>query len=129
MRRSLDPEGGERRGGVCLDPAEGESPRLQHQDLVIEVAGGELERLPDIVVLQLGVFLPKKVRAAREAILDAPENGKALKDELAGLRSYRLGNLRIVYRLAKSRVIELVAVGPRRHIYEDTYRRVRRGAP
>jgi len=59
VRRSLDPKGGERRGGVCLDPAEGESPRLQHQDLVIEVAGGELERLPDIVILQLGVFLPK----------------------------------------------------------------------
>jgi len=28
-------------------------------------------------------------------------NREALKDELAGLRSYRLGNLRIVYRWAK----------------------------
>jgi len=89
-------------------------------------------RIPDDVaalIRGLHPSLKKKVRAGLEAILDAPENGKPLKDELAGLRSYRLGNLRIVYRLAKGRVIELVAVGPRRHIYEDTYRRVRREAP
>lgn len=70
-----------------------------------------------------------RVLAALAAILDTPESGKALKDELAGLRSYRLGNFRIVCRLAKHRVIEQVAVGPRRHIYEDTYRRIRREAP
>ena len=89
-------------------------------------------RIPDDVaalIRGLHPSLKKKVQAGLEAILDAPENGKPLKDELAGLRSYQLGNLRIVYRLAKGRVIELVAVGPRRHIYEDTYRRVRRGAP
>ena len=89
-------------------------------------------RVPDDVaalVRGLHPSIKKKVRAALAAILDAPESGKALKDELAGLRSYRLGNFRIVYRLAKGRVIEQVAVGPRRHIYEDTYRRVRREAP
>ena len=89
-------------------------------------------RIPDDVaalIRGLHPSLEKKVRAGLEAILDAPESGKALKDELAGLRSYRLGKLRLVYRLAKGRVIELVAVGPRRHIYEDTYRRVRREAP
>jgi len=89
-------------------------------------------RVPDDVaalVRGLHPSIKKKVRAALAAILDAPESGKALKDELAGLRSYRLGNFRIVYRLAKGRVIELVAAGPRRHIYEDTYRRVRREAP
>jgi mRNA interferase RelE/StbE len=89
-------------------------------------------RIPDDVAALIRGLHPsikKKVRAALAAILDAPESGKALKDELAGLRSYRLGNLRIVYRLAKGRVIELVAVGPRRYIYEDTYRRVRREAP
>jgi mRNA interferase RelE/StbE len=89
-------------------------------------------RIPDDVAALIRGLHPsikRKVRAALAAIIDAPENGKALKDELAGLRSYRLGNLRIVYRLAKGRVIEVVAVGPRRHIYEDTYRRVRRDAP
>ena len=89
-------------------------------------------RIPDDVAALIRGLHPsikKKVRAALAAIVDAPESGKALKDELAGLRSYGLGNLRIVYRLAKGRVIELVAVGPRRHIYEDTYRRVRREAP
>jgi mRNA interferase RelE/StbE len=89
-------------------------------------------RIPDGVAALIRGLHPsikKKVRAALAAILDAPESGKALKDELAGLHSYRLGNFRIVYRLAKGRVIEQVAVGPRRHIYEDTYRRVRREAP
>jgi mRNA interferase RelE/StbE len=89
-------------------------------------------RIPDDVAALIRGLHPsikRKVRAALAAIIDAPENGKALKDELAGLRSYRLGNLRIVYRLAKGRAIEVVAVGPRRHIYEDTYRRVRRDAP
>jgi len=89
-------------------------------------------RIPDDVaalIRGLHPSLKKKVRAGLEAILDAPESGKALKDELAGLRSYRLGNLRIIYRLAKGRVIEIVAVGPRRWIYEDTYRRVRRKTP
>lgn len=89
-------------------------------------------RIPDDVAALIRGLHPsikKKVRAGLEAILDAPESGKALKDELAGLRSYRLGNLRIVYRLAKGRVIELVAVGPRPRIYEDTYRIVRREAP
>ena len=89
-------------------------------------------RIPDdlaALIRGLHPSIKKKVRAALAAILDAPESGKALKDELAGLRSYRLGNFRIVYRLAKGRVIEQVAVGPRRHIYEDTYRRVRREAP
>ena len=89
-------------------------------------------RIPDDVAALIRGLHPsikKKVRAARAAIVDAPEIGRALKDELASLRSYRLGNLRIVYRLAKGRVSEVVAVGPRRHIYEDTYRRIRREAP
>ena len=89
-------------------------------------------RIPDDVAALIRGLHPsikKKVRAGLEAIVDAPETGEALKDELAGLRSYRLGNLRIVYRWAKGRVIELAAVGPRRHIYRDTYRTVRLEAP
>jgi mRNA interferase RelE/StbE len=89
-------------------------------------------RIPDGLAASIRGLHPsikKKVRAGLEAILHAPESGKALKDELPGLRSYRLGNLRIIYRLAKGRVIEIVAVGPRRWIYEDTYRRVRRKTP
>ena len=52
--------------------------------------------------------------------------GKELRDELAGLRSLRVGRLRIVYRVAGRRLIDLVAIGPRRTIYQETLRLLRR---
>ena len=68
--------------------------------------------------------LKRKVRYALEQILTDPHSGKALKDELEGLRSFRVGRFRIVYRIAPGRRIDLVAVGPRAIIYEETYRRI-----
>lgn len=65
-----------------------------------------------------------KVRNALEQILTDPHSGKALKDDLAGLRSFRVGRFRIIYRFATGKRIELVAIGPRSVIYEETYRRV-----
>lgn len=47
-------------------------------------------------------------------------------DELAGLRSLRGGRSRIVYRIAARRLIDLVAIGPRRTIYQETLRLLRR---
>lgn len=72
--------------------------------------------------------LKRKVRCALRDILDDPTIGKLLRDELAGLHSCRIGRFRIVYRAAGS-VIEIVAVGPRRTIYEETWRRVRKNPP
>ena len=69
--------------------------------------------------------LKKKVRAALQVILGNPDHGKALRDELLGLRSTRVGRLRIIYRVA-SASIDLVAIGPRRTIYEETIRLLRR---
>jgi len=69
--------------------------------------------------------LKRKLRAALDAIIADRSVGKALRDELAGLRSYRIGRFRLVYRVAGS-IIEIVAVGPRAFIYEETWRRVRR---
>ena len=51
---------------------------------------------------------------------------KQLQRELAGLRSYRVGRLRVVYRQRGDDEIALVAVGPRRVIYEETYRRLQK---
>jgi mRNA interferase RelE/StbE len=70
--------------------------------------------------------LKAKVRAGLDLIRADPAAGKALRGELAALRSLRVGRCRIVYRLAPSHVIELVAIGPRRTIYEDTLRLLRR---
>jgi mRNA interferase RelE/StbE len=66
----------------------------------------------------------KKVRAALQAIIGASACGKPLKDELAGLRSFRVGRFRTIYRMANDRLVEVVAIGPRRCIYEETYRKL-----
>jgi mRNA interferase RelE/StbE len=71
--------------------------------------------------------LKRKIRAALENILENPHAGKALRDELDGLRSFRVGRFRIVYGLATRNRVDLVAVGPRESIYEETYRRIRKG--
>lgn len=70
--------------------------------------------------------LKQQIRAALQVFIQRPAAGKALKKELAGLRSYRVGRSRIVYRLAGKRTIEIIAIGPRRTIYEETYRLLRR---
>jgi hypothetical protein len=58
--------------------------------------------------------------------LTDPDIGKPLKDEHKGLNSYRVGRFRIIYRLSSKGTIEIVAIGPRRIIYELTYRLVRK---
>jgi mRNA interferase RelE/StbE len=88
-------------------------------------------RVPgDVASLIRGLHpdLKRRVRSALAAVVVDPSVGKALRDELAGLRSCRVGRFRIIYRVAGS-VIEIVAVGPRATIYEETWRRVRRELP
>ena len=87
---------------------------------------GRLKIPDDVAVLirNLHPDLNRKVRAALTDIAADPGVGKPLRDELAGLRSCRIGRFRIVYRVARDR-IEIVAVGPRRIIYDETWRRIR----
>jgi mRNA interferase RelE/StbE len=66
--------------------------------------------------------LKKKVKASLKIILSEPSSGKALMDELTGLRSFRVSSFRIVYKIKERRQIELVAVGPRERIYKETFR-------
>jgi mRNA-degrading endonuclease RelE of RelBE toxin-antitoxin system len=84
---------------------------------------GQIEEL----VRSLHPELERKVRAGLDLIRTDPEVGKELRDELAGLRSLRVGRLRIVYRVAARRLIDLVAIGPRRTIYQETLRLLQRG--
>jgi len=72
--------------------------------------------------------LKRKVKASLRTILTNPEEGKALKGELSGLRSFRVGRFRIIYRV-KEGLVEIVAVGPREKIYEETFLILRRGSP
>lgn len=71
--------------------------------------------------------LKRKVRSALKLILKNPSSGKPLKEKLMGLSSYRVGRIRIIYRPAAERVIEIVAIGPRKNVYRETYRLVKKG--
>ena len=85
------------------------------------------EHLADMV-RGLHPELKRKVKSALKQILESPSSGKALKEELKGLNSYQVGKLRVIYRPAARRVIEIVAIGPRKSIYRETYRMVKKKA-
>ncbi len=86
-------------------------------------------RVPDEtveIVRTLHPHIKKKIKAAIQTIIFEPQAGKALKDELEGLRSFRVSRFRIVYRIASDSIIEIVAIGPRERIYEETLRLLRK---
>ena len=86
-------------------------------------------RVPDeIVSLIRGMhpLLKKRVQAALNEISHDPYCGKALKEELAELRSYRIKRFRIIYKVSTKKQISLVALGPRKYIYEETFRIIRK---
>jgi mRNA-degrading endonuclease RelE of RelBE toxin-antitoxin system len=66
---------------------------------------------------------PAHVRARASA--GRPHCGKALKGELQGLWSLRIGRHRIIYRPDDAGA-DIIAIGPRRTIYEDASRRFAR---
>jgi mRNA interferase RelE/StbE len=71
--------------------------------------------------------LKRKIKAALQAVLNDPQSGKVLKDELEGLQSFKVGKFRVVYKTAKGKgIIEVVAIGPRKTIYEETLRLLQR---
>ncbi len=82
-------------------------------------------RIPDDIAGQIRGMHPhlkKKIKASLQTILNNPSSGKYLKDELEGLWSFRVSKFRIIYRVADKKQIEIIAIGPRKHIYEETYR-------
>ena len=86
-------------------------------------------RIPDEVVKLIRGLHPdlkKKIRKSLEAVSAEPESGKALKEELDGLRSFRVSRFRIIYRILGKKEIEVIAIGPREKIYEETFRLLNR---
>jgi len=71
--------------------------------------------------------LKKKVKSSLKLILSDPYSGKSLMDELSGLRSFRVSSFRIIYQIKGPEQIELVAIGPRERIYEETFRIIQKG--
>ncbi len=86
-------------------------------------------RVPDEIVALIRGCHPKlkrKIRAGLRRILTEPEAGKSLKDELEGLKSYRISRFRIIYRISSKQIIDILALGPRTTIYEETYRIIKK---
>ena len=86
-------------------------------------------RVPDEVAEMLKGMHPelkRKVKFALKNILSDPHSGKSLSDDLKSLNSFRVGRFRIIYRIASGRIVEIVAVGPRKRIYEETYHLVKK---
>ena len=82
-------------------------------------------RIPiDTVSLIRGLHpqLKKKTRAVLQEIIVDPHTGKALKNELKGLWSYPTKKIRIIYRFTTKKYIDIIAIGPRKCIYEETYK-------
>ena len=88
-------------------------------------------RVPDeVVALIRGCHpqLKRKIRAGLRHIVTEPAAGKSLKDDLEGLKSYRIRRFRIIYRISSKQTIDIIAIGPRKAIYEETYRIIKKEA-
>lgn len=86
-------------------------------------------RAPDEIVKFIRGFHPqleRKVKSALKCIVTDPDLGKSLRDELKGLKSFRVSRFRIIYRISSKHIIEIIAIGPRKTIYEETYRMIKK---
>lgn len=84
-------------------------------------------RAPEQVTRLLDGLHPqvkRRMHAGLDLLCRDAHAGKPLRAELEGLRSLRAGRFRIVYRIATRRIIDIVAIGPRKTIYEETLRLV-----
>ena len=70
--------------------------------------------------------IERKIKGSLKNIATEPSSGKPLKEELEGLRSFRVSRFRIVYGIAEPGEIQIIAIGPRERIYEETYRLIRK---
>lgn len=71
-------------------------------------------------ILRLPPEIKKNVREAVRFLCRDPLAGEPLRRELEGKRKFRIGRYRIIYQLEPShKIIVIVAVGHRRHIYES----------
>src|SRR5215813_5639720 len=77
----------------------------------------EMARAVRDLITHLPPELKRKVKAARRSIAEDPYQTKELKEELTGLRSYRIGRTRLILRIIGA-VVEVVAFGPRSDIYQ-----------
>jgi mRNA interferase RelE/StbE len=70
-------------------------------------------------IRRLDPQIRRRIQAALEVLSQEPGRGKPLQLTLKGLRSWRTGDFRIVYRLLAEEIeILIIAAGHRRDVYE-----------
>jgi mRNA-degrading endonuclease RelE of RelBE toxin-antitoxin system len=87
-------------------------------------------RVPDnigILIQRMHPDLRKKIKGSLLTILSEPYCGTPSKNELDGLRSFRVSQFRIIYKMSGKQEIDIVAIGPREEIYKETYRIIAKG--
>jgi mRNA-degrading endonuclease RelE of RelBE toxin-antitoxin system len=71
-----------------------------------------------------------KIKQSLRNIAQDPSAGKTLQENLAGLQSYRVGPLRIIYSVDRlKKTVHVIAIGPRRTIYEELERLLAKRSP
>jgi len=77
-------------------------------------------------IRHLAPSVKQGVRQALRAIAGDPDRGEPLERELSAYREFRVRRFRVIYALDRvRRTVRIVAVGPRRSIYEDLAERLR----
>ena len=71
--------------------------------------------------------LKRKIRMALDGIRRCPGEGKELIEKLSGMRSYKVGRFRVVYRVHPG-AIPIIAVGPRETVYQKVALEIGRAA-
>lgn len=73
-----------------------------------------------VLVSHMAPARKHKIKQSLRTIAQDPSAGKMLRENLAGLQSYRVGPVRIIYSVDSSKkTVHIVAIGPRRTIYEE----------
>ncbi len=67
-------------------------------------------------------YMKERIDKAIDEIISNPECGKVLRYALKGLRSYRIGNMRIIYKIEDDNLY-FITFGHRKKIYDDLRRR------
>ena len=109
--------------------AKADAPRNARGSRQIPVAPFEIDIPPHVaeVLRHLPPSVKRPVKAALRAIAADPSIGAPLIGELKGLWRFRVRRFRIVYEIERTpRVVPLIAVAHRRHIYDDIAEMVRR---
>jgi mRNA-degrading endonuclease RelE of RelBE toxin-antitoxin system len=68
------------------------------------------------LLIHLPPSFKRKVKAALHSLADNPYQAKVLKDDLVGLRIFRVTRSRIILQI-KAATVKIVAFGPRKDIY------------